>query len=136
MALFNEKELSEISNSLEKFLVVSYCLLNTMDMALLPIVKSLAKEIRSPLVNTKSSFGIGYSLVKGPSNMSIYDIDFVITVINNENKNQSISELHFQDNKSFLYNSILSLQKPSLKSHVDIMMIGYAICLDFYSINS
>jgi hypothetical protein len=135
LALFKEKELSKILKNLECLLVATYCFLSTLDISWISIVKSYMSEIRSPFLETKSSFGIGTMLTKGYSSMSIYDTDYVTLILDNDIKSHQNQNLLRSNTVVSTYNKILSLQLPHLQSHVDIMVMGQALHQDSYSKN-
>jgi len=135
LALFREKELEKINRSLESSLIAVYCYLSTLDSSFLFIVKNYLREIRSPLIEVKSNFGLGKMLHKGYSSSSIYDISFLSSVLETTNKDYLSIDQQLSENKIMVYNRILGLQLPSLKNHDDILVMGNVLYQDFFSKN-
>jgi hypothetical protein len=135
LAIFREKNMASVKLSLECLLVATYCFLITLDNSWISIVKTYMNEIRSPFIETKSSFGVGKMLSKGYSSMSIYDMDYVNLILRKDiSSTRSLKLLHSSTLIS-TYNEILSLQIPHLSSHADIMIMGSTLHQDSYSKN-
>jgi len=129
---FREKELLKISVALEKFLVVAFCLLSTQDLRYYPILKLLDLEIRSPLVETKSSFGIGKTLSKGYSFQSIYDVAFVSDILSSKGESDSVFQ---SKNQTIIrvYNMIVAKRYNTISTPRDIFIMGEVILQDHFS---